>query len=96
MPLLRPLTTTGLAVPVPVLVAPAPVQLALYAVMADPPLELGALNARLAPPSAGVATKAVGAPGTLALGLGLGLVLPEPPPPQASSSALSKKVAVGL
>lgn len=91
VPLLRPLTTTGLAVPVPVLVAPAPVQEALYAVMADPPLELGALNARLAPPSEGVATKDVGAPGTLALGL----VLSEPPPPQASSSALSNKVAVG-
>lgn len=61
--------------------------------MADPPLELGALNAMLALPSEGVATTDVGAPGTLALGL----VLPEPPPPpQASSNALSKKVTLGL
>ncbi len=90
--MVRPLTTTGLAAPVPALVAPAPVQVALYAVMADPPLELGALNAMLALPSEAVATTEVGAPGTLALGL----VLPEPPPPHAMSSALSKKVTLGL
>jgi hypothetical protein len=92
-PLLRPLTVIGLDAPAPVRVAPAPVQLAAYPVMGDPPSDAGAANARLTLPLPGVATSAVGAPGTVAAeGVPPVEVLPPPaeallPPPQAATAA---------
>jgi hypothetical protein len=85
-PLARPLTVIGLDAPVPVRVAPAPVQLAAYPVMGDPPSDAGAANARLTLPLPAVAASAVGAPGTVAAG---GVLPAEAllPPPQAATPA---------
>jgi hypothetical protein len=56
--------------------------------MAVPPLLAGAVNAKLMLPLPGVATSAVGAPGTvLGVGVGVGVGVADEPPPQAAKPA---------
>ena len=80
--MVRLVTVTGLPVAVPVRPPPLEVQVAVYAVMAAPPVLAGAVNARLALASPAVATTLVGAPGTWIVGV-VGVFV-SPPPLQAS------------
>jgi hypothetical protein len=69
VPLVNPLTTTGLAAAVPVNVLPPPVHVARYDVTTDPPSDAGGENVRLTLASPMDATTLVGAPGTTATGV---------------------------
>jgi hypothetical protein len=77
--LVKPLTVTGLALPVDLSDAVPATHVALYDVILAPPLDTGAVKAIDALPFAGVAAPIVGAPGTVAGAE----VVAEPPPPHA-------------
>ncbi len=65
VPLVRPVTTIGLPAPVPVRDTPEAVQVTVYAVIVELPLELGAVKATVALAFPAVALTAEGAPGAV-------------------------------
>ena len=69
MPLVSPLTVSGLALPVAVF--PPGFDVTLYEVIALPPLDAGAVKLTLACALPAVAVTPVGAPGTVAGALGV-------------------------
>lgn len=75
--LVRPVTLIGLAVPVPVRVAPPPMQDTVKEVIGEPPLAAGAVKAIDALPLPTVPAPMTGAPGTPR---GAALTLPEAVP----------------
>ena len=82
MPLVSPVTEIGLAVLLPVIDDEPATQVAVYAVIAAPPLLVGAVKAMLAEALPAVAVPIVGAPATV-------LVEPddeEDPPPQPANN----------
>ena len=64
MPLVSPVTVIGDVVPVAVM--PPGLEVTVYPVIAEPPLELGAVNVTVACALPAVAVPMVGAPGTVA------------------------------
>jgi hypothetical protein len=71
VPLVSGLTVIGLDALVAVLEAPLPVQVAVYPVIAEPPLLVGAVNAMLAEALPAVAAPMVGAAATVAAAAGV-------------------------
>lgn len=70
---MSPLTVIGLAVPVARRAPLVAVHVAVYAVMAEPPVDDGAVNDTRAEPSPAVADTPVGALGTVRVGVMAGL-----------------------
>jgi hypothetical protein len=86
VPLVRPVTESGLDAPVAVSVlAPAALQLATYVSTGEPPSDVGALNVTRMLAFPGVATTAVGASGTETVGGVMAVPLTSPPPQAASA-----------
>jgi hypothetical protein len=81
-------TTIGLDAAVPVRTLPVAVQVAVYAEIAEPPAETGAVKAIETLPFPAVATTFVGAPGA-DVDVG-GVVVPEPVPPSLLAQAASE------
>lgn len=66
VPLVRPVTEMGLAVPLAVFEVPDAMHVTVYLVIVEPPSDEGALNETLAALSLAVAVPIVGAPGAVA------------------------------
>lgn len=78
---MRPPTVTGLALPEPDAEVPLAVQVAVYEVIGEVPVELGAMKPIEALELPAVAVPMVGAPGVLAVGVFDPLDDPPPPHP---------------
>ena len=90
VPFVRVVTVIGLAVPVAVrAVPPVTEQVAVYPVIADPPLLAGAVNATVAWPLPAVTVPIVGAPGTVR---GVTWTVPDAAPVPAEFVAVTEQL----
>jgi len=89
----RPPTVTGLALPEPDAEVPLAVQVAVYEVIGEVPVELGAMKPIEALELPAVAVPMVGAPGVLAVGVFEPLDDPPPHPARVRDMSRTDKLA---